>query len=247
MVGMMMAGSSILVACKDGDIPADGAARSTEVSNAAAEPFPADQGLARWPYESLTDWVSYADAAVLVTVTGQDEIEASNEELEHGGLIGRTMTVAVNQVVWQHPRAPEPPAEFSFVDYGWIIRDGERRRFDEQGTVRLEVGDEYLVLIARLQGEGWFPVHPATALSVTSGRTDSTPPEGAVPGVEALTGLDLASVQLVLASTPPDPVAEANRHLNIEARWHLVRGDDQPPTPSSQPPADSSQPPVTTG
>ena len=229
-LGALIGGPALggFTAC--GNDVADSATPTTE----SQVPFPSDGGLARWPHETLTDWVSYGDVAVVATVIDAAEIAPSTEIAKHGGLVGRTITVRRDQVVWQHPAAPDPPETFEFVDYGWIIHDGARTPFTDRGTVRLEVGEQYLLLVAQLSDEGWFPVHPSTVLGLTSDRTDIAP-EGAVPAARAVGGLSVDAIGSALSTAPPDPVAEANRHLDIQSRWWTVRDDDAP-TASSQPP-----------
>src|SRR5687768_6425098 len=54
------------------------------------------------PFRNSADWVSYADAVVVATVDSERRIEPTAEEVRLGeGLVGRTLTLSVSDVLWQ--------------------------------------------------------------------------------------------------------------------------------------------------
>src|SRR4051794_18197715 len=84
-------------------------------------------GASAFPAESMTDWRSYADHLVTVTVTDERELPPSPVVLEdHAGLIGREVTLRVDEVIWSAPNAPDLGCEIRVREAGWILRDGVR-------------------------------------------------------------------------------------------------------------------------
>jgi hypothetical protein len=193
-------------------------------------------GSARLPFETLDDWVSYGDAALLVTVASEAEIPATPEELARGeGLVGRRLTVKVDDVIWRHPSSPSPPTAFAFDGYPWELRDGKKLPTAEPGTGWLEVGHQYIVMATRYNPEGWGPINPAAILNVSEGRVPSAP-QFPAPYAMSLAGKSSSEVARALERATPNPVAEANHALDPDARWRAVSAAEastaSPPTTS---------------
>src|SRR3954447_4352256 len=104
--------------------------------------------------ESLHDVRSFADAMAIVR--GVRERVPPTPEGPEGwaGLIGRSVTVRVERVLWRRPHAPEPPRRFRFDDLGWTGTLERRRPFVGCGATRMEVGRRYLAPAARHHGGG---------------------------------------------------------------------------------------------
>lgn len=208
---------AILAACADGR----GAEGSPD-----AQGYESDGGSARLPFDRLIDWVSYGDAAVMITVVKAEEVAASPAEVERGeGLIGRRLTVRVNDVLWRHPDASTAPKSFAFDGFPWLLREGERIRTATPQNGWLTVGEQYLAIVTRYKPEGWGPINPQTVFHLNNGRM---PPadEGSLPFAKELAGKSPLEIGQVLSRTVPDPAAEANRALDPDARWRAVSDEE---------------------
>lgn len=193
------------------------------------QPRLVDAGGARLPFETVTDWVSYGDAALVVTVTGESQIQASPAETERGeGLVGRQVKVSVDSIVWQHAATNAPPSAFDFIGWGWTLHDGETT---PMGAPRPEVGSQYLIMATEYADDGWGPINPATVLPLANGKVQNDSEE-TFEAIDAVVGLDVNAVAALLAGTPPEPIAEANRNLDPDARVRAVHGspDSSPVT-----------------
>ena len=98
--------------------------------------------------QDLAGWASYV---LLVEVTGETERNAS----PHGPgeeLVGRDVAVLVEEVVWAHPAAVtdvntgEPLTICTFP--GYVRAGGQLTPAVEEGDTRLEVGGDYVVVMA---------------------------------------------------------------------------------------------------
>jgi len=180
------------------------------------------EGLGAIPYESLQDWVSYADAVVVARVTGESEVPPTKEEVDAGeGVIGRRVGVDVEQVVWRRdPPAPTAPDHLTFDTWGWAFK-GDARRPMGDGSTRLEVGHRYLMPIANTELDGWSPINPAT---VTPYEEDHIVPNArvALDSVSSLEGQSIDAIHGQLEQVAPYPEAVANGDLGPMARAQAV-------------------------
>jgi hypothetical protein len=101
--------------------------------------------------ETLRDLRSYSDA--LAIVRGIREAIPPEPDGPEGwaGFIGRVVTVRVERVLWRRPKAPQPPRNFRFTDWGWFGSLEERVPARVCGRTRMEIGRRYLAPLARLR------------------------------------------------------------------------------------------------
>ncbi|MEU5873840.1 hypothetical protein AB0A73_20060 [Glycomyces sp. NPDC047369] len=104
------------------------------------------------PSITADDWVTYADHAIVVEAVSEAAIEPGAEELERGeGIIGRTVTLVVEDVLWSREGAPvSAPAVWSYNALGWHFADGDTEGAVEMalyGFPRVEVGHEYVMAV----------------------------------------------------------------------------------------------------
>lgn len=59
----------------------------------------------RFPSETLTDWVSYADQVSVSSVVSE-ELPESHDPNVNGGYFGRAVAVRIEQMLWRRPGAP---------------------------------------------------------------------------------------------------------------------------------------------
>lgn len=181
------------------------------------------------PSTELTAWVNYGDAVVAVTVVGEEEILPGEEQLETGeGYVARTVTVDVEEVLWEHSEAPSTPDTFDFMAIGWTLHDGQKVDAHIGGSERLEVGERYVVAVTRRAGVVGTVGSGAVLRVDADGRvdapnTDRDVAEGVEPADIELAGLTLAEVADMVAGTARHPAAEANRALDPEARAVAVQ------------------------
>jgi hypothetical protein len=167
------------------------------------------------PSGSLRDWVSYGDAVVLATVTGEVPADPTDELGAMGWPNGQT--VAVDERLWQHSSAPRPPTTIDFSGGLLVVEPLEGTT---PLTLRLAtVGRQYVVPVGKYDNGGWAPDAPM--LEIIDGRID---PEvgGTYPFADALADVEIADVATVLSSVDPDPLAEGARPGDPEARYQAT-------------------------
>lgn len=117
--------------------------------NAAAEDVRLGDGRNRTASETASDWATYADHVLVVTVAGETRIEPSSKEKERGeGMIGRTVKLRVDKVLWSAPDAPQAaPAAVKLSAAGWLFDSDETVKFALRRSSRLEDGHTYVKAI----------------------------------------------------------------------------------------------------
>ena len=70
---------------------------------------------------TVSQWVKQADLVATVQITSEAPIPPAQSEIKRReGLVMRTLTATVEQLVWTHPTLEKtPPTTFSFVTFGW--------------------------------------------------------------------------------------------------------------------------------
>ncbi|MDX2525731.1 hypothetical protein [Streptomyces europaeiscabiei] len=104
------------------------------------------------PSRSATDWVTYADHVVAVTATRERETPPTQSELDRGeGLIGRAVTLRVDQVVWSRADGPrEAPTTWDRPSLGWQFTNGDtdnRVKVAKAHSPRIQAGHSYVIAI----------------------------------------------------------------------------------------------------
>ena len=110
------------------------------------------QGSDHLPSVTATDWVTYADHVVVVEAVSEETIPPTEEELARGeGVIGRTVTLAIEDVLWSREGAPQAaPETWDFSALGWVFTDGDTDDAVEMALhdfPRVEVGHQYVMAI----------------------------------------------------------------------------------------------------
>jgi hypothetical protein len=163
------------------------------------------------PFESLSDWVSYGDAVVVVTVSDETPADPTDESGAMGWPKGQS--TVIDDRVWQHPMAPVPPGTIEFDGGLLFVEPGGRPSL----ALRLaSVGSQYLLALGHYDDGRWSPVAPM--LEVVD---DQVAPNvaGTYPFADALAGLKVAQVAAILSDIAPDRVAEAARPADPTARF----------------------------
>jgi hypothetical protein len=176
------------------------------------------------PFESLGDWVSYGDSVVVATVTGEVPADPTDELGAMGWPNGQS--IVIDERVWQHLSAPEPPHNIDFTGGLLAVEPGRRPSLS---LVLATVGGQYLVALGRYDDGGWMPVAPM--LEIVDGRVD---PDiaGTYPFADAIAGLEIAEIAPILRDVAPDPVAEASRPADPAERDAATIEQNSPATTS---------------
>lgn len=181
------------------------------------------------PSVTSTDWVTYADQVVVARPTSDREVPATEEENKAGeGYIGRSVTLAVDKVLWSRSGSPAVPQSLTLDAAGWVLRDGQRQEFAVHGTPRLETGHTYILALARLGDGTWSILGSGAALPYDGGVIGNGEFEGSIveapskgPGDsvgEQLAGESAQALIALLRKTVPDPAAAPYADLPPEER-----------------------------
>lgn len=175
------------------------------------------------PSETLTDWSTYSDHLVVVTVAGQRELAPTPEEVAAGeGYIPRVISLDIDKVLWSRKDAPSAPASFETDLDGWQFNGDRRTAVRLRGEPMMEVGKQYVLPILyfdkteTVQNAGWSTLSPNSIFPYqegTLGKGDvipslqaknlATPTDARGPFFDK----DPAQLAAALQATPPDPAA----------------------------------------
>ncbi|SDJ51882.1 hypothetical protein [Streptomyces indicus] len=160
----------------------------------------------RRPNHTAADWVTYAEHVVVVKVTAERELPASQEELAAGeGYLPRQVDLAVQKVLWSSEKSTtQVPASFPWLADGWSFHGTERTPMVMEGTPRMEVGHTYVMAVEWQPGisEGGDEI-PGQWRGLGSGST--IPYDDGVLGQGESEGEILSPAQtLAAAETGPD-------------------------------------------
>ncbi|MGH3447250.1 MAG: hypothetical protein ACRDP4_06465 [Nocardioidaceae bacterium] len=166
-------------------------------------------GADRFPSQTASDWVTYADYVVAVSAVAEEEIPPTKEALAHGeGVILREMTLKVDQVLWARGGARKPaPASFTWTAFGWTFTDGSTANRTEMagaGEPRIETGHRYIMAI------DWQPARCAPGDFIPGqwrglGDGSTVPFDGKSIGKGEMQGKEQTVAQARAAADPTDP------------------------------------------
>ncbi|WEH16341.1 hypothetical protein [Streptomyces sp. VNUA24] len=121
-------------------------------NSAAEEPIMLAHGSDHLPNQTASEWVTYADHVVAVTVTAEKENDPGRAAAERGeGLIPRDVTLTVDKVLWSRAEGDKPaPQSFSYSAFGWHFTDADmsnKVKMAGHDAPRLEVSHRYIMAI----------------------------------------------------------------------------------------------------
>lgn len=128
------------------------AAPATEEPAASQPEMLMGHGADYLPSITASDWVTYADHVVVVEAVSEQVISPDAEELERGeGIIGRTVTLSIEEVLWSREGAPKAAhATWNYSALGWHFSEGDTENavpMALHGFPRVELGHEYVMAI----------------------------------------------------------------------------------------------------
>lgn len=184
----------------------------------------------RLPRSSISDWVSWGDHLVSVEVSSEAIGKPTVEEVERGdGLVGRTLTVRTNEVLWSRRGAPDLPAEFSFAGSGVIYDDGNLVTADVSGNLTLQVGRTYVFMVVKYP-ETWGPLGPVLPAPAPGRPIHLDKGQVFEEWAPAVDGITVEGLVALLARTAPDPLAAKHFDLEGVPRMAVYMAENPPGT-----------------
>lgn len=158
------------------------------------------------PLDTVSDWLSWSDVAVVGTVTGDGLAPAQPDD---PGLAGRQtllrdVDVTVDEVVWTFPGTTPPLAasdSITITEPTWLLDNGTRTVLRTPGAEHLDVGQTYLLFLTASGTFPWTTIAPESQLRVTAGDVSTSLPGGAP--LDTRSGGDLRRT-LAATSLHPD-------------------------------------------
>lgn len=175
--------------------------------------------------ETLHDLRSFSDAMAIVVAVDEEIPPPPSGPEGWAGLIGRVVTVRVEEVLWRRPNAPAPRRSFRFNDWGWWGTLEKKVPIRACGITRMELGQRYLAPIARLHGT-WYPFDEARLRlygDLVVGGVDGGSPNHAH---NALSGRPVESAVRMVAQTKPYRAVVRDPRQSPARRWQNVHADD---------------------
>jgi hypothetical protein len=162
----------------------------------------------RLPSVTATDWVTYADHVVVVTAASERISEPAQTDLQRGeGLLGRTVRLQVEDVLWSRDGAPQPaPESWDYSAAGSVFTDGavaEPVPMALHDRPRVEVGHRYIMAIVWERARCSPGDAPEPARWMGLGEGSELPFDGGVIGQGELEGTTRTATQArALAAEP---------------------------------------------
>ncbi len=162
----------------------------------------------RLPSDTPQDWVSYGDHTVIAKVTSETADTPSAEEQASGeGYVSRTVTVTVQQTLWNRSGAPTLPASLTLTVDGWAFTGSVRTPISTEGS-RLEVGHTYLLTLARFAGGGWAPIGGGARLPYDNNTVGNGEYEGTLVTPDSLKQIAASGLNSTAADSGADASAD---------------------------------------
>ena len=180
---------------------------------------------ATYTTDSLHDVRSFADAMAIVTAVKEETPPPPDGPEGYAGLIGRTVTMRVERVLWRRPHAPRPPETARFGDLGWWGEPESRVPMGGCGETRMALGRRYLAPIVRHHG-AWYPfftVRLALDRDRVVGGVDNGEPNNAH---QALVGRSVRNAVRAVARTNPYRAVVRDPGGSPAHRWQRVDQDN---------------------
>lgn len=186
----------------------------------------------KFPSESLSDWVSYAQQVSVLTVLSEAQVPPPDEVWQRKeGYIGRIVTVRIDHDLWVAPGATPVHGEQQMLDWGWLLK-GER--LTPFSKAMLQPGEQYVVPLASSRGKLGSISVSAIRISGASVAADVVSDQA---WIRELGGQSLRQLEASLRAAVPDPVAVRFAHMDPADRVEAVRAarSGEPSSPTSGP------------
>lgn len=203
----MIVGIAAAASCTSGSDAADGGDPSLSCYNPSFDAN-LDQAV---PTESLEDWKSYGDAVATMTIA---EVE--------NGQNGDPIVATVDEVHWQHPSVAKIPDQVEML--GVLCADPTSGDAVLRPRVApfLDPGQPFIAPITDFGTWGVLTGGRSTIPVDDDGVLRAFDPRGFDTAADRADATTESEFLEMFDSTAPDPVAEANRDLDVFARFEAV-------------------------
>jgi hypothetical protein len=192
------------------------------------------------PSNTATDWVTYSDHLVQVTITAERELTPTADEAAAGeGYLPREVDVNVDQVLWSRSGATVAPATMKWDLDGWAFHGTNKTPIRLNGEPSMNVGETYVVPITHLSqtdvvsAAGWAPLSTNAILPYSNGTIGQgatvvgyTGPEsdasGETTAKDDAWGGSANGLVSTMSSTSPNPLAAGYMALPPDERFRHV-------------------------
>lgn len=178
------------------------------------------------PFQSLSDWVAYADHVVVLSVVNEEEVAPADD----APFIDRLVTVEVVDVLYDYPGSPSLLESFEMEAAGYLVSDsGERQPIVDEGA-RLEVGGEFVAAL-RESGQRWEPITTTSVFALDGDTLVSRPGEDAARA--DVSGLSVGELSQRLQEIELPELLRGREYMAPFDRYVLVstgevREEDEP-------------------
>ncbi|WP_150236552.1 hypothetical protein [Nocardiopsis quinghaiensis] len=203
--------------------------------------------------ESAQDWVTHADHVILARAVDEVVHEPLPIEVERGeGMVGRTVTLEVKEVLWSAPDPAQPaPTTYEYPAWGFVFNGGvdNMTPIGTQDEPRVEVGHDYVIAIDWEEARCTPGDEPQPAMWMGLDNNSVIPADDGVVG-NGESGGSVASAQARRNSSEPllrgegtfegqmmgDSVESLARELaQAEPHANPLRSDEAPQEPAPLP------------
>jgi hypothetical protein len=184
--------------------------------------------LSALPGFDLEDVVLFGDALLAVEAQGESEnpMDPATEQLSKvsgSGLLLRTVTLSVEEVLWTSGRVDPPTRSVDVEVLGWIFSEKGVRPVAANGSVRLEVGERYLVSLIHLSPmEGWSVQAPETVVGLDGDRAVGEPTTPPARLAHSLGGMRLDEIRTAADDLVLPLHLQGLSHIHPLSRGHEI-------------------------
>lgn len=176
------------------------------------------------PSESAEDWVTYSDAVAVVSISDEKQRAISDWVKAYGeGIVGRDVTGRLERGLWERDGGQKPPASFSLLVAGWVVKDGKLIDFVASKGSRVEPGHKYIMPLARLDSGVWSPLNPQAVIAYDDDRIGTGEQRGGTEPASKVAanhkGKRADDLAASLYRTKPDPNATFEPGVGPEERF----------------------------
>ncbi|MFS3128090.1 hypothetical protein ACLM5J_06765 [Nocardioides sp. Bht2] len=147
--------SLVLAAVAGGAYLGGNSSSKPTASDSRLESVVLGSSLSLLPSESAEDWAAYADLVAVVSVTSERAEAIPEDELERGeGNIKRYVGLRIDELIWSRNESAGIES-LTMQTPGWVWKDHDptrRQKFALGERSRFEVGNQYLVALAKFPG-----------------------------------------------------------------------------------------------
>jgi hypothetical protein len=171
---------------------------------------------------------------VVFHVNAEHALPLEESTAEHGeGLVNRTVDVSIVRTLWTRNGAVQPPAtDTTLLVWGWMMKDRKLRPTVARGSVRVEIGHDYVAAWTRWPttdgGTEWGGIGPKgeapfdTGIAGQGERLGGTENSFHVSALETIDGKDADQIATILRAAKPDPLAVKYADLPPAERYQAV-------------------------